>query len=134
MKNRIITLLCIVCLFTGNEVCRAQVQEVISGVVRNESNEPLDGAIISVPDNPEYTTSSDKDGKFIMEIPSGASMVICKIPGYRNQTMKFTLNKPVFSDIRHRQSGYISRSSHAAEREKRRLYRSNLYRSGRRVS
>ena len=55
MKNRIITLLCIVCLFTGNEVCRAQVQEVISGVVRNESNEPLDGAIISVPDNPEYT-------------------------------------------------------------------------------
>ena len=95
MKNRIITLLCIVCLFTGNEVCRAQVQEVISGVVRNESNEPLDGAIISVPDNPEYTTSSDKDGKFIMEIPSGASMVICKIPGYRNQTMKFTLNKPV---------------------------------------
>lgn len=62
MKNRIITLLCIVCLFTGNEVCRAQVQEVISGVVRNESNEPLDGAIISVPDNPEYTTSSDKDG------------------------------------------------------------------------
>ena len=40
MKNRIITLLCIVCLFTGNEVCRAQVQEVISGVVRNESNEP----------------------------------------------------------------------------------------------
>ena len=33
MKNRIITLLCIVCLFTGNEVCRAQVQEVISGVV-----------------------------------------------------------------------------------------------------
>ena len=95
MKNRIITLLCIVCLFTGNEVCRAQVQEVISGVVRNESNEPLDGAIISVPDNPEYTTSSDKDGKFIMEIPSGASMVICKIPRYRNQTMKFTLNKPV---------------------------------------
>ena len=53
MKNRIITLLCIVCLFTGNEVCRAQVQEVISGVVRNESNEPLDGAIITVPDNPE---------------------------------------------------------------------------------
>ena len=74
----------------------AQVQEVISGVVRNESNEPLDGAIISVPDNPEYTTSSDKDGKYpSVEIPSGASMVICKIPGYRNQTMKFTLNKPV---------------------------------------
>lgn len=95
MKNRIVTLLCIICLLAGSERCLAQVKEVISGVVRNESNEPMSGALISIPDNPEYTTSSDKDGKFIMETPSGANTLNCTLLGYRNQTVKFSTVQPL---------------------------------------
>jgi TonB-linked SusC/RagA family outer membrane protein len=84
MKNKIITLLCIVSLFANGGKCLSQVKKVISGIVLNEMNEPMSGAIISVPDNPEYTTCSDKDGNFLIEIPDDVNILDCRLFGYRN--------------------------------------------------
>ena len=83
-------LLCILSLFANSERCLAQVKEVVSGTVQNDRNEPLEGAIISIPDNSEYTTSSDKEGKFIIEIPEKINILKCELSGYRDQEVSFS--------------------------------------------
>jgi len=87
MRDKIIMLLCIVCLFANSERCLAQVNKVISGIVRNQSDEPVSGAVVSVADNPEYTTCSDKDGNFIIEVPGEIKVLNCSRVGYWNQTV-----------------------------------------------
>ena len=88
-------LLCILSLFANSERCLAQVKEVVSGTVQNDRNEPLEGAIISIPDNSEYTTTSDKEGKFIIEIPEKINILKCELSGYRDQEVSFFGQEPV---------------------------------------
>jgi len=95
MKNKIIMLLCILSLFVNSERCLAQVKEIVSGTVQNDRNEPLEGAIISIPDNPEYETSSDKEGNFIIEIPREINILKCELSGYRDQVVRFSGQVPV---------------------------------------
>jgi len=86
--KRIIILLCLICLFLDNGLCQAQIKKVVSGVVRDESNQPISGAIISIPNKDEYTTSTDIEGKFLLEIPKEENTLICHFIGYRNQSIK----------------------------------------------
>lgn len=87
MKNKIIALLCIFCLFTSNIVLVAQTEKnPISGIVTDESNNPIAGAIISYSEMSGYTVS-DADGKFYIEVPGEVKVLKFESVGFKKESV-----------------------------------------------
>ena len=72
----------------------AQAVLSVSGLVKSKEGAPLIGATIQQK-NGKHATSSDKEGKFTLSVPSGSSLVISYI-GYDSQTLLATKEMQVF--------------------------------------
>lgn len=64
-------------------------QRTVSGVVSDESGEPIIGASVVVKDHESLGTITDLDGKFRFEVPSNSTLVISYI-GYVTQEVPVT--------------------------------------------
>lgn len=62
-----------------------QQKKHITGVIKDESGEPIIGASISVKGNPSLGVTTDIDGKFSLEIPAQYNTVIASFIGYVKQ-------------------------------------------------
>ena len=83
---------------------RASAQDVlVSGVVTNESNEPLVGATVSVK-NTEKATVTDADGRYTIQAPNNATIVF-SFSGYETIERKIGGNLQI--DVTMRQGGII---------------------------
>ncbi|MDR2907217.1 MAG: carboxypeptidase-like regulatory domain-containing protein, partial [Bacteroidales bacterium] len=68
----------------------------ISGTVRDDKNEPIPFASVSVPGS-TVGVSTDMDGRFQLNIPEGINSIIVSFIGYHKQTIE--LNGRVTFDI-----------------------------------
>ena len=76
MKRTIVTLLCTMCLLSNYIAAQTQRMKIISGIVRAEDGNPLSGVLVSTPDKIGFSTISNKDGQFLMEIPENQNTII----------------------------------------------------------
>jgi len=76
-------------LFTGMITLSMNAKVYVSGQVMDEGNEPIAGAVITVPGTQIYTMSA-MDGVFKISVPDYTSKITCSYLGYRNEII--TLN------------------------------------------
>lgn len=62
-------------------------RQVVTGVVTDDSDDPIPGVIVAIKDTKEIVTT-DLEGKFKITLPVGKNILICKCIGMKTQELK----------------------------------------------
>ncbi len=73
----------------------AKHQRAISGVVRDDSGAPLEGDSVSVKGAGNIGTTTGKDGRFVLEIPSSDAVLIVSYLGFVSQEVSTSGSQPL---------------------------------------
>lgn len=95
-RNRLLGLLVICLLSLVTQQSFAQTR-TISGIVRDDNNNPLQGATVTIRHS-SIATSTGSDGSFSLSLPSSASSLIVSSVGFG--TKEITIGKEVFFTIK----------------------------------
>lgn len=57
---------------------------LVTGQIKDEKGNPLQGVTIAVKDNSNMGTSTDGNGRFVLEVPANA-VLVCKLVGFETQ-------------------------------------------------
>ncbi|MGH2622369.1 MAG: SusC/RagA family TonB-linked outer membrane protein, partial [Sphingobacterium sp.] len=76
---------------------------LVTGQIKNEKGNPLQGVTVSVKDNAKIGTSTDGNGRFVLDVPAN-SVLIFKLVGFETQeittdTSKKELNLTLVEDL-----------------------------------
>lgn len=86
----------LLCLFIGILSMAAQTRTVIGSVFDKADNQPVIGATIAVMSaqgTVAHGTTTDLDGKFKLEVPSGTQNLTCRFMGYTTTTIHLQTGK-----------------------------------------
>ena len=81
----------LLCLFIGILSMAAQTRTVTGSVFDKADNQPVIGATIAVMSaqgTVAHGTTTDLDGKFKLEVPSGTQNLTCRFMGYTKTTIQ----------------------------------------------
>ena len=86
----------LLCLFIGILSMAAQTRTVTGSVFDKADNQPVIGATIAVMSaqgTVAHGTTTDLDGKFKLEVPSGTQNLTCRFMGYTTTTIHLQTGK-----------------------------------------
>ena len=90
----------LLCLFIGILSMAAQTRTVIGSVFDKADNQPVIGATIAVMSaqgTVAHGTTTDLDGKFKLEVPSGTQNLTCRFMGYTTTTIHLQTGKDSYT-------------------------------------
>lgn len=106
---KLLPILLLMLIGSFSQVALAQNSIVVKGVVLDPAKEPIIGATIVLKSNPKVATSTDLDGKFSIQLPSGAQTLVVtyigmnkkEIPWHGQQTLSVQLdeNQKVLDEV-----------------------------------
>lgn len=91
MKQRIFTILCMVCL---SVTTMAQGNYTVRGEVHDETGQPIIGATV-IQKGTSHATVSDVDGKFALSVPSASTPIVISFLGYKSE--EHEAGSPIFN-------------------------------------
>lgn len=65
---------------------------LITGIITDEKGTPLQGVTVSVKDNLKLATSSDMNGRFVLDVPEESTLVV-SLMGFKTQELPLTANQ-----------------------------------------
>lgn len=81
---------CFIVFLSLSLVANAQTKK-ITGTVTDETNQPIIGAVVKVPET-TVATSTDLDGKYSIDLPAGKTQLEFSYLGYESQLITITAN------------------------------------------